>query len=123
MSEHRFVCADCGEEKVHTDSLTTGYGINREGRKVCYSCCGKRDSAEMTATGRAVLYLTEEAGVPVVTNWPGTLRLRVTHTRKGSHNIAGSMVSIWFTDLDGREWHGRNIGDNQILRCKRLKVA
>ena len=127
MSEHRFVCADCGEEKIHVNPNGfggTGYGIVREGgveKKVCYDCCGKRDRADMSATGRAVLYLTERPDGAVVTNWPGTLKFRVRYKKAGSHNIAGRRTDVWFTDADGREWWGWNCGDNQILRCRRLR--
>ena len=31
MSVHRFVCVDCGQEKIHVDSFTTGYGIDKQG--------------------------------------------------------------------------------------------
>lgn len=124
MSSHEFVCADCGEKKVHTDSFTTGYGVGPNGEKVCYACCGKRDSAEMTERGRAVLYLTVREGKPVVTNWPGTLTLPVRYSRKGCHNIAGVREDVYFTGPDGREWWGVCIGRNtQICRVRRLKAA
>ncbi len=125
MSVHRFVCVDCGQEKIHVDSFTTGYGIDKQGRKVCYSCCGKRDSTDMSATGRAVLYLTEEGPEgAVVSNWPGTLKFRVRYKRIGSHNVAGRRVDVWFTDSDGREWHGINYGHNsQLCHCRRLRAA
>jgi len=124
MREHRFVCVDCGQEKIHVDSLTTGYGIDRAGNKVCFACCAKRDTADMSATGCAVLYLTEGPEGAHVGNWPGTLKIRVTHLRKGSHNIAGSRTDVWFTDCDGRQWHGVQLGEfSQICRCKRLKAA
>jgi len=124
MTEYYFVCADCGLEKVHIDSHTTGYGIDKQGCLVCYSCCGKRDWADMSATGRAVLYLTEEgAGGMVVSNWPGTLKFRVHHMRTGSHNLAGQRVDVWFIDLDGREWHGVNYGHNsQLCHCRRHQL-
>lgn len=131
MSEHRFVCSDCGEEKVHTDSLTTGYGIIKEGgidKKVCYGCCAKRDIADMEARGRAVLYLTVAGpsaalpNCPVVTNWPGTLKMPVRYRRVGRHNIAGRREDVWFTGPDGCEWHGVNYGHNsQLCHCRRLK--
>jgi len=128
MIEHRFVCAECGEEKVHVNSNDcggTGYGIDRAGNKVCYACCGKRDLADMRETGRAVLYLTEEGPEGTfVSNWPGTLKMRIRHLRKGSHNIAGSRTDVWFADCDGREWHGVQLGEfSQLCRCKRLKAA
>jgi hypothetical protein len=130
MSEHRFVCADCGQEKVHVNPDGcggTGYGIVREGgieKKVCYDCCGKRDRADMAATGRAVLYLTKKDGNLVVTNWPGTLVIRVRASSNGCHNLARSRVDVWFDDFDGREWHGVQLGENsQICRCRRSRAA
>ena len=130
MIEHRFVCADCGKEKIHVNPNGfggTGYGIIREGgieKKVCYDCCGKRESESMRDTGRAVLYLTERADGAVVTNWPGVLKFRVRHKRVGSHNLAGRRVDVWFTDSDGRQWHGVNYGHNsQTCHCRRLRGA
>ena len=127
-NEHRFVCSDCGEEKVHVDSMTTGYGVDSAGNKVCFDCCGKRDRAAMIETGRAVLYLTV-AGLsaaaplwPVVTNWPGTLKIQVESRSKGRHNLAGCRTDVWFNGPDGCKWHGVTYGDNtQICHCRRLK--
>jgi hypothetical protein len=134
MSEHRFVCADCGEEKVHVNPNGcggTGYATVKEDgieKTVCYDCCAQRDRADMAARGRIVLYLTEERGLQggwiryVVTNWPGTLRIPVAYSRAGSHNIAGSRRDVWFTDSDGCEWHGVCYGNNtQLCHCRRLK--
>lgn len=124
MSVHRFVCVDYGQEKTHVDSLTTGYGINRAGNKVCYECCGKRDSVDMSATGRAVLYLTNGPEGMVVSNWPGTLKFHIQYNRMGAHNLAGRRVDVWFTDTDGRKWHGVNYGRNsQLCHCRRLRAA
>lgn len=133
MSSHEFVCADCGEKKVHVNPNGcggTGYGTGPNGEKVCYACCGKRDSAEMTERGRAVLYLTVAGpnaaapNWPVVTNWPGTLKIPVKHRRIGRHNIAGVREDVWFTGPDGREWHGVCYGRNtQLCHCRRLKAA
>ncbi len=135
MNEFRFTCADCGEEKVHVNPNGcggTGYATVKEGgieKTVCYDCCGKRDRADMIERGTAVLYLTAETGATgvwtnyVVTNWPGTLKMRVTHSRVGRHNIAGRRNDAWFIGPDGKRWWGWNCGDNQIIRCRRLKSA
>ena len=136
MCEHRFVCADCGAEKVHVNPNGfggTGYATCTEGgieKKVCYDCCAKRDRIEMTARGRAVLYLTEKRaqGGPTtgmtVSNWPGTLSIPVRSWRKGAHNLAGSRTDVWFTDYEGRRWHGVQLGENsQLCRCRRLNAA
>jgi len=127
MTEHRFVCADCGEEKVHVNPSGcggTGYATGPNGEKVCYDCCGKRDRAEMAATGRIVLYLVKKPGGWNVTNWPGTLVLSVRARRVGRHNIAGIREDVWFTDSAGREWWGVCYGHNsQLCRCRRLRAA
>jgi len=127
MTEHRFVCADCGEEKVHVNPSGcggTGYATGPNGEKVCYDCCGKRDRADMRERGRAVLYLTVREGKHVVSNWPGTLTLPVKAYRKGRHNIAGSRETVWFDGPDGRKWWGVCYGDNtQLCHCKRLRAA
>jgi len=89
----------------------------------CYDCCAKRDIAEMTATGRIVLYLTGIGSDETVSNWPGTLCFPVTLRRISRHNIAGKRADVWFTGPNGKRWWGWNCGDNQILRCRRLKAA
>ena len=123
-------CADCGIGKLHVNPSGcggTGYGVIREGgrkKKICYDCCGKRDLAGMIETGRAVLYLTEGPDGAEVTNWPGTLKFHVRYQKAGNHNIAGRRTDVWFTDSNGREWHGVQLGNySQICRCRRLKAA
>lgn len=88
----------------------------------------------MIETGKACLYLTmPEANrrAPLgminepatVSNWPGTLKFDV-HAgaiKRGHHNIARTRVDVWFRGPDGFTWHGVNIGDNMICRCKRTK--
>ncbi len=130
MSSHRFVCVDCGQEKTHVnpnDCGGTGYAtyqMDGVEKKVCYACCAKREWDYMRDTGRAVLYLTDGPEGPVVTDWPGVLRFRVQHKRAGSHNVAGRRVDVWFTDTDGRQWHGVNYGhSSQLCRCRRLRAA
>ncbi|MEN6367736.1 MAG: hypothetical protein ABFC88_13070 [Thermoguttaceae bacterium] len=123
MSEHRFTCAVCGAEKVHTGEFTTGYGMDNGGNKVCYDCCGKREWEYMRDTGRATLYLVDRQGCGwEVTNWPGTLKFRVRSIRKGSHNLAGARYDVRFIDSTGAEWHGVTYGNmTQICHCRRLK--
>ena len=40
MSVHRFVCVDCGQEKIHVDSFTTGYGIDKQGARFATPVAG-----------------------------------------------------------------------------------
>lgn len=116
-------CSQCGIVKTRApaDAFTGGYGIGADGRQMfCYCCCAENDKEQMRRTGRACLYLN--AKTREVTNWPGSLRLRCGPARKSWHNFAGrnGRTDVWFT-FEGDTWHGVNIGDNDILRCKRTK--
>ena len=92
----------------------------------CYACCAEREKARMIDSGRAVLYLTREtiAGGHVrhfAADWAGEIKFRVHTISKGRHNIARTRVDAWFIGPDNQPWHGVNIGDNDILRCRRVQ--
>lgn len=122
-------CAECNAElpkPPHTGA--SGYGMRRDqgNKRFCYACCGKFEKKEMTETGRAFLYVVDRQDTShapdYVTDWPGTLRFRVTQWSKGRHNRAGTRLDVWFTGPDGKKWHGWRAGDNgNYIRCKRLK--
>lgn len=135
--EATFICSVCGETKPRpVDSVGTGYGLNRDGAKVCYQCCAVQDMADMDSTGRAMLYLSkvftssDGAADPEhkryhweVTNWPGSLRYR-GWAQVGRHNWGLPRYDVWFKDHAGREWHGVTIGDNtELCHCRRLKAS
>lgn len=84
---------------------------------------------EMKQTGRAVLYLhkrKDSIGTPGQTwevgTWEGSFRVPVYYSQSSWHNMAGKdgRLDVWFT-FDGSRWHGVNIGDNDIVRCRRTK--
>ena len=110
-----FTCIDCKKTKPIQKNGGTGYA-NDLNNPVCYDCCGKHDWAYMKKHGRITLYLTEDG----VANWPGTLKFKVNEMKTGRHNIARVRYDVWFTDKDGRVWHGVQYGDNtQLCHCKR----
>lgn len=119
-------CDHCGQVIV-PDGVIAGYGTTPEGQRLCYDCCAWSAGADMVRHGDTVLYLTgpyndrDSTKTWKVTNWPGTLIFRPTYVSKGRHNMAGTRYDVWFCGPDGHEWHGINIGDNEILRCKRTK--
>lgn len=122
-------CNDCGAAfPVNPPGYTggTGYAVTLEGLRICYSCCGTRDRANMQKTGVFVGYLTGYSvaeGGPgfTVTNWPSSLKFRAI-VRKGRHNIARVRRDAWFDGPDGYVWHGVQLGDNsEIINCKRTK--
>lgn len=117
------ILCDCGHMSDPSD-YSTGYGIDSETHlKYCYACCAERERAAMIQHGTATLYVIEEDGIPVrVTDWPGKLVFPVRGYRKGRHNIARIMVSVWFKGPDGFLWYGRQVGDNnQCANFRRTK--
>ena len=97
---------------------TTGYGTLPSGEQICFACCADEDRKEMREKGRITLYLTDHE----VTNWPGTLRFKVLEKRSSYHNMVGrnGRTDVWFKDEAGNRWHGVNIGNSQILRCRKV---
>lgn len=124
-----FRCSRCGITKPCQDSGETGYAKTRRGALVCYGCCGDLDRRQMIRDGKACLYLNRpvfgDEKAPqefTVSNWPGSLKLRA-HARKSRHNWRNvDRWDCWFTGPDGRQWYGVNLGDSQIVRCRRLKA-
>lgn len=126
-----FTCIDCSQDKeVPSEGGGTGYATTDNKEKVCYACCGERDKKYMEENKNIDLYLSGMSNVVKtnlpqdkveVINWPGTLRFRVQNVRKGSHNIARQRTDVWFTDHKGNKWWGRNTGDNDIVRCRKVK--
>lgn len=113
-----FHCSTCHTDKPVTPGMTKGYGVNRDGSKVCFDCCAVNDRIRMRDEDRTTLYLSDG----VVTNWPGTLKLTPHRASKGRHNIGRTRVDVWFREDEfGSEWHGVNIGDSDILHCRKVK--
>lgn len=126
---------ECGHPPSEHGAHTTGYGTDNTGARHCWECCAAHDLAAMRERGKVTLYLSQEWAAMqsnvgpdrvrhhYVSNWPGTLKMRA-YVRKGRHNIAGTRYDAWFTDVDGRQWHGVQYGDwTQIVHCKRMKAA
>lgn len=127
MYKVTFDCAECKQAITYErDSDTGGAGYaHAEDGKICYACCAIRDKRDMLANGKHVLYLVKRDGANVVTNWCGTLSFDVKATRESRAVVFGrrytERVDAWFTGPDNKLWHGINQGDNQLLRCKRVK--
>lgn len=113
---------DCGHAPSPHSAFTTGYGIDRNGKKHCYACCADNDRERMRQTGRTTLYLTrEDNGQWALTNWPGSLRFPCATPSRAPHNIARYRYDAWFT-FEGMTWHAVQYGDNtQIAHCRRTK--
>jgi len=114
-----FECTDCKRIKlVPISSIGTGYGVTKEGNKVCYTCCAKQELASMLETGKATLYFCKDK----VTDWAGQLTFKVLKQRTSRHNFARVRYDYWFRTPDNKLWHGYTIGDfTQIAHCKQVK--
>ena len=115
-----FKCSVCKKTVTPEHStITSGYGLDKNNKKVCYACCGEQDKKAMIEDGKTVLYFDESK--KTVTNWPASLVFKVLNIRKSWHNFAGVRYDYWFI-FDGYVWHGYTIGDStQIAHCKRTK--
>lgn len=126
-----FTCHQCKQEIAHESDFSTGYGIDKDGNKICFACCGENDKKELESLpigGKTMHYLSmidNKANTfrekYKLTNWPGTLEIRPYYARTGRHNIAGKRLDVWFK-FDGKEFHGIQYGHNtQICHIKRIK--
>lgn len=130
---HVFTCDRCKQTITHVSDFTTGYGVNDQGQKACYACCGEIDQDFMLETGKITLYLTGENDtlsynrsshfIPKkVSNWPGSLEFEVLSWSLGDHNWGIPRYDVWFKGPDGRVWYGVHMGyHSQLIHCKRTK--
>lgn len=102
----------------------TGYATDSEGRKVCYACCAEQDKTYMRDHDKTTLYLSKDTSDQwKVTNWPGSLTIKPDYVKRSKGYGFGREYDrhdVWFT-FQGDRWHGINQGDNQLLRCRKLK--
>jgi len=118
MTAQESIICDCGHTESEHSEFTRGYGIDKDGKTMCYTCCAESDKRAMRKTGKYPLYFTGKE----VTNWPGSLRLAVVSTRESRHNWGLKRIDFWF-NFEGQPWHGYTIGENtQIAHCKRNKT-
>lgn len=134
------VCFDCGGKFVKHYDFDTGYGTDKDGHKVCFACCGKRDLKELENLKegeRVVQYLHVENAVNPykfrsgycnshwgesyeIRNWPGTLKIKA-YGNIGYHNIAHIQRNVWFK-IGDKKYHGVQYGgDSELCYIKRVK--
>jgi hypothetical protein len=114
-------CHICGKECI-SDGCGTGYGIDKNNNKVCYSCCAEQDKKDMIQNKKTVLYLSKENDNKwYIVNWPSSLKIPVRNKRTGRHNIAGTQTTAYFC-FNGFWWIGKQYGNfSDICYCKQLK--
>lgn len=125
MVENSIKICDCGHPPTPTGGCGTGYGYDDEKKTYCYACCAENDKQYMREHTRICLYATyrPEEGV-VVTNWPGSLKIKTTRFRRSKHSAFGKLVprlDVWF-EFEGQHWHGVVRGEsNEVCHCRKVK--
>lgn len=77
----------------------------------------------MKQTERAVLYLFRDVpGKISIGQWASKdfQRTPVSSIRHSRNNWGVQRTDVWFK-ANGQNWWGVNLGDNDIVRCKRIK--
>jgi hypothetical protein len=112
------ICTQCKVTiEKPTDSFTTGYGIDKDGNKVCYACCGVLDSKRLADGKDPGLYL--EKGF--ITNWCGTFRIPVTYSRHVARLFFGKPGIVGNFSYMGKNWAFRGVGEGMYIRAKTIK--
>jgi hypothetical protein len=120
-----YKCRTCGkvDVTVKPGSCFGNYAIYRNGRKHCIDCAHKSELKAAIKTGQFTAYLVEDTTTSGrIVSFPGLEFAKVHGIRRSWHNMAGrnGRRDVWFR-MAGRTWHGVNIGDNQVVRCKVVK--
>ena len=120
-------CFQCGGDFVKNYDFDTGYGVNHDGHRICFKCCGENDRKDLDSLNfgeKIIFYFTKEnnekSGYGTISNWPGSLKISCYY-RKGWHNMAQVRHDVWFT-FNGKKFHGVQYGYNsELCYIKRVK--
>ena len=118
--------------------MSTGYvfvsaehgSFSPEGKVAMDRDQADRHNAELAAQelalfkeyGRAVLYLFGQFGSCEVGQWASKQgqRFKVLNQRQSTTNWGHTRIDVWFR-IDGDLWWGVNIGDNDLVRARKIK--
>ena len=99
-------------------------GIDLEKLQSKINDLGKIDREELENLpigGKVTQYLVKEGNEYFISNWPGTLKIRIWQIKKGNHNIAGTRSDVWFC-YAGHNFHGVQYGNHsQICHITRVR--
>ena len=115
--EKQTLC-DCGHIVV-PNGFSTGYGVDSDGKKICFACCGEQDKQTLRKTEKLTGYYSNNK----FSNWPGSFSLNETYSKTSNHNWAGknSRVDYW-VEFEGSYYHGVQIGNNsEVSTIRKIK--
>ena len=125
MKEFRIIdnnthCASCGEdfEQFKKYSMSTGYGSNRKGVKICYACCDNEARKELLEYDRIDQYISSD--FKLLTTWSGGILGKVTWAGK-THVFSRHRRHIDVTDVHGQRWYGVGAEGEYTTLRKRKK--
>jgi hypothetical protein len=136
----KFICQECKQMKHIPKDTFVSYAIDGN-NLICPECADKKTKERMVETGKITLYmnyatqkditnyfneLSAQGKHPVSSNFIKillftTILFRSFRFYETKHNWGGKKTHVWFMGPDNFIWYGFNIGDNQILHCKRTK--
>jgi hypothetical protein len=87
---------------------------------------GQMEVEALKKHGKGILYLATEKCADgfersFVQSWDGSFKALVCNRNTSRNNSGATRIDVWFS-LDGSNWHGVNIGDNDIVRVSRCKA-
>lgn len=116
---HTFFCTKCEKEKTHESDISTGYGTDKDGNKICFDCCGIDDANNLTNLKKGDKYILYWDGQNII-NWPSSLKIKPYSVKKGKHNMARTRDDIYFK-FNGFNFHAVQYGSNsQIAHIKKI---
>ena len=120
---HIDTCSVCNRELYYISDITTGFATNREGKKVCFDCCGESDKETLLTAFPGYVKATclyYDSRKQVVANWCNTLEIPTQNNVKGKHNIARTRWGFTFT-LNKQRYSGYCLGDSMVANIRKLK--
>lgn len=117
-----FLCSACWLQKPVRPDCGTGYGVNKDGRLVCYDCCTKQERESMRdRSGPFYAYVSSDG--QHVTSWPGGKLGRVYEYAESRSGWAGSKIARFrVLDVHGQWWAGRGAGRGMCCTLRPMKT-
>jgi len=115
------ICYQCKKQiNIEKGSCGTGYGIDNNDKKKCYTCIGENEKQELRNSkigDKFYGYFSNDH----YTNWPSSLKIKPYYKKESRHNWGCIRTDFWF-NFEGKAFWGYQIGENnEIARIRRIK--
>lgn len=109
---------DCGHHPSPHSLITTGYGTDVNGKKICWECCHKRDLESLKTDDKLFAYWSE---TNMVTNWPGGVLGVVISYWPVRNNFCGHLYHLKVRDAYDQMWYGKGAGRGVYVKLRKCK--